>query len=424
MLSWPRAPAQATPALAPALTPAQRQPRPANPSLDTAPPTMFLFRSCLPKQPGHIPKRPRPASRRRARPPPGPERPHHHGRRPRPPPARPSRRPGASPARTAHPRAQPAPPPHRCPCRHPPSSASPPPSARVARAVRRCVALARSLDEPVKPAQDPARRRAAARRRIIREVEDAIHRAAHDGDRAESLQAELRDRLDAPDLDDDIAARPLAEIVTEIRRDLGLASLPGDNPWKRRTPADIAQLNARAAARATPLAAPPMPPTGPVTRTTPGRAPPSTRHRIPRQPPQSQQLQPRPQSRPTPPPPPAQGLPPRKPAAPCRTARPKPSPSSCATPPSGTRRPGPKGNAPSVRTGDAAGPHAPAPPTPSAPPVSSAPPAASRMPGRASLPSVPPAPPPPSRRLRPAASAPFLTHHEPDAPGPRRPRPV
>ena len=122
---------------------------------------------------------------------------------------------------------------------------------QVARAVRRCVALARSLDAPPNPAQDPARRRAAARRRIIREVEDAIHRAAHEGDRAESLQAELHDCLDAPDLDDDLAARPIAEVVTEIRRDLGIAGPPGDVTWKRRTPADLAQLSARAAAPST-----------------------------------------------------------------------------------------------------------------------------------------------------------------------------
>ncbi len=119
---------------------------------------------------------------------------------------------------------------------------------RTARAVRRCIALAQNLNEPVQPANDPARHRAAARRRIIREVEDAIARTAHEGDHAERLNAELRDRLDAPDLDDDLTTRPATEIITEIRRDLGLASLPGDHPWKRRTPADITQLCARAAA--------------------------------------------------------------------------------------------------------------------------------------------------------------------------------
>ncbi len=123
---------------------------------------------------------------------------------------------------------------------------------RTARAVRRCIALAQHLNDPVQPANDPARHRAAARKRIIREVEDAIERTAPEGDRAERLNAELHDRLDAPDLDDDLTTRPITEIITEIRRDLGLASLPGDHPCKRRTPADIQQLQARAAAPSRP----------------------------------------------------------------------------------------------------------------------------------------------------------------------------
>lgn len=122
---------------------------------------------------------------------------------------------------------------------------------RVARAVRRCIALSRSLAQPVPPT-DPTRRRTAARKRILREVEDRIARRDGDGDGfgdpGTGLTAELHDRLDAPDLDDDIASRPVAEVITEICRDLGLASSPGDHPWKRRTPADLAQLHARAAA--------------------------------------------------------------------------------------------------------------------------------------------------------------------------------
>ena len=125
---------------------------------------------------------------------------------------------------------------------------------RTARAVRRGILLARSLAEPVQPARDPAQARAATRRRILREVEDAIQRTganagARDGqDGAETLQAELRDRLDAPDLDWDITARPVADIIAEICRDLGLAMPSGLHPWKRRTPDDIARLCAAAAA--------------------------------------------------------------------------------------------------------------------------------------------------------------------------------
>ncbi len=137
---------------------------------------------------------------------------------------------------------------------------------RIARSVRRSILLARSLARPVPPAPDPAQAaaqaRAAARRQVIRAVEDAIQRtsrtrdgvsSSQDGrsdgqDSAETLQAELRERLDAPDLDDDICLRPAADIINEIRRDLGLAALPGTHPWKRRTPDDIRQLCAQAAA--------------------------------------------------------------------------------------------------------------------------------------------------------------------------------
>ncbi len=133
---------------------------------------------------------------------------------------------------------------------------------RIARAVRRSIALARSLADPVPPARDPAQHRATARKRILREVEDAIQRTAPnsgqaasnefdadaDDASADALLAELHDRLDAPDLDDDISNLPVADIITEICRDLGLAALPGTHPWKRRTPADLEQLCARAAA--------------------------------------------------------------------------------------------------------------------------------------------------------------------------------
>ncbi len=119
---------------------------------------------------------------------------------------------------------------------------------RIARCVRRCIALARKLAESPSPspAHGPAERRTAARKRVIRDVEDAIQRTAQ-GANAESLHAELADRLDAPDLDDDLATRPVADIIADICRDLGLATLPGARPWKRRTPADVEALCARAA---------------------------------------------------------------------------------------------------------------------------------------------------------------------------------
>jgi hypothetical protein len=135
---------------------------------------------------------------------------------------------------------------------------------RIARAVRRTITLARKVAEPAalaqQPAQHPAEHRAAARRRIIREVEDAIQRTRANTD-AESLNAEFFDRLDGPDLDDDIQHRPIADVIAEICRDLGLAALPGTQPWKRRTAADVAALCSRAAAARAdlPVSGHPMP---------------------------------------------------------------------------------------------------------------------------------------------------------------------
>jgi hypothetical protein len=153
---------------------------------------------------------------------------------------------------------------------------------RIARAVRRTITLARKVAEPIPAAAErPDQHRAGARRRIIREVEDTIQRTTRGAD-AETLHAELLDRLDTPDLDDDIENRPIADVIADICRDLGLVAMPGTHPWKRRTPEALTALCARAAkARAAkarapqPRAAPagasvisPMPP-----HTTPGSDP-------------------------------------------------------------------------------------------------------------------------------------------------------
>ncbi len=147
------------------------------------------------------------------------------------------------------------------------------PFDRIARAIRRTVLLARKIAEPAPAASQSGQHRAAARKQIIREVENAIaHRA--DPDEAASLHAELRDRLDAPDLEDDIQSRPIAEIIAEIRRDLGVAPLSDLHPWERRTPADIEILCARAAARSatTGAAAPgPLPQPAVIARKRPPR---------------------------------------------------------------------------------------------------------------------------------------------------------
>jgi hypothetical protein len=116
---------------------------------------------------------------------------------------------------------------------------------RITRSVRRSMVLYQKLNEPPKT---PSPDRSTARRRIIRDVEDAIQSKAAKGEQ-EKLNVELVERLERPEFDDELANRSIAEIVTEICRDLGIAGLHASNPWKRRTPVDIAILNARAAQR-------------------------------------------------------------------------------------------------------------------------------------------------------------------------------
>jgi len=124
---------------------------------------------------------------------------------------------------------------------------------RTARIVRRCVLLAQRLHQP-QPAcaptpapEDAEPARTAARAKIIRGVEDAIHRATRDAPaRQPALAAELSERLDHPEFADDLATRPVAELIEEIARDLGIAMQGRSFVWCRRTPADLADLAARA----------------------------------------------------------------------------------------------------------------------------------------------------------------------------------
>jgi len=125
---------------------------------------------------------------------------------------------------------------------------------RVARTLRRTIALARKVAEPAPPAVAKAvpeqHRRVSARKQVIREVEDTIQRKAAQGAEREALLSELYERLDDPEFDADLAAgrQPVAEVIELICRDLGVAdSFPGLRPWKRRTPADLRELAARAA---------------------------------------------------------------------------------------------------------------------------------------------------------------------------------
>ena len=116
---------------------------------------------------------------------------------------------------------------------------------RISRAVRRSVMLVQRLGEaPAADAQAGAR--VAARRRIIRDVEDRIQREV-DGAEADGLRAELAERLDGPELEDEIGERPVDEIIADICRDLGLGRLmPGVQAYARRRPEDLAALGALA----------------------------------------------------------------------------------------------------------------------------------------------------------------------------------
>ena len=127
---------------------------------------------------------------------------------------------------------------------------------RIARAVRRTIALARTLYEPL--ARALARTRAAFCKAAPPGAgQDAAGHPAATPERDRSAKdadvpsADLRDRREAPDRDrperpdrdeddrdEDDTGRPPAEIIKEIRCDLGLDTPPGADAWTRRTPAD------------------------------------------------------------------------------------------------------------------------------------------------------------------------------------------
>ena len=142
----------------------------------------------------------------------------------------------------------------------PAPSAMPDPSAtfaaafeRIARCVRRTVLLAQHLAQSSKApglpkGHEQTRDQTRARKQLIRGVEDLITHNRQ-GPTAEALHREFMDRLDTPDLleslDDDLAHRPVREIITEICEDLGVFNHPGSTTH-RRTPDDLRRLEARA----------------------------------------------------------------------------------------------------------------------------------------------------------------------------------
>jgi hypothetical protein len=131
---------------------------------------------------------------------------------------------------------------------------------QVTRGVRRAILLAQHLDTPPKQA---AVNRTLARKKIIRRVEDDIGGMAVSPEHAETLREALRERMDEPDLDDDIANRPVGEVLDEIIRDLGMADDCGMNLWLPRGPAELAALRELAAKPTPPEKPAPPGPTAP-----------------------------------------------------------------------------------------------------------------------------------------------------------------
>ena len=114
---------------------------------------------------------------------------------------------------------------------------------RIARAIRRTIALARTLDHPAAPVVArnaaprslaqmsdaelgaPTRafvRHEAAREHLAREVEHAIEHEAKHPSEAALLRAELAEVLDDPGLDWEIVLRPIEDVIADICLDLGL----------------------------------------------------------------------------------------------------------------------------------------------------------------------------------------------------------
>ena len=122
---------------------------------------------------------------------------------------------------------------------------------RTVLGIRRSILLAQHIQNPapVRAASDPAQHRTLVRQRLIRVVDDEIHEKFR-GEAADALRRELVERLESPELEYEIDTRPADDIITDIRRDLGIVGLPGyHHPWKRRTAGDVAELHARAAER-------------------------------------------------------------------------------------------------------------------------------------------------------------------------------
>jgi hypothetical protein len=118
---------------------------------------------------------------------------------------------------------------------------------RVSRSIRQSMMYCQQLTGSSPQADAAGPRRVAARKQVIRAVEDAIHRDAP-ADEVETLRSELAERMEGPEFDDDLDGRPIEEIVNAIRADLGIRGRASAEQWPRRMPEDILVLSDRAAA--------------------------------------------------------------------------------------------------------------------------------------------------------------------------------
>ncbi len=181
---------------------------------------------CPPPPPS--PSQPTGSPARRGRPilPRRPAQAHRHGHRPR------RGRPPPSPGRTRRrPQSQPE---------DEPAAPSPSPSQaatfdRLARTVRRTIALARKLSEPAREAPGPKLRlnECPHERRTDCAETDALHA---------ELWAEPCERPEGPDcdadedLDDDLDEQSFADLIASLRHDTGLATLTDAQLRQHRTP--------------------------------------------------------------------------------------------------------------------------------------------------------------------------------------------
>jgi len=139
---------------------------------------------------------------------------------------------------------------------------------RITRTVRLTIALAKKLSEPV--AAPSAPRQSSGGQTFGRQ------RKEWDGDPAKLTDAELAERIaacraererDGTDHDHDHNRdnpnRPIAEIITGICRDLGIANIPDTRVAKRRIMADLEAIALRATTLRSPEASPSSAPSDP-----------------------------------------------------------------------------------------------------------------------------------------------------------------